>query len=134
VQQLREAFPYDRATEFLLLDHDSKYGTEVPVAIRSMDIKAVRTAVGCPWQKRCGRALGRQLPSRSAGSGDCHQRVASEAAPLFLCRVLPPGSDPLRTAEAGSGRASALLRPRESGGVASCRWSSSSLRTRCLNG
>jgi transposase InsO family protein len=50
VQQLREAFPYERATEFLLLDHDSKYGTEVPVAIRSMDIKAVRTAVGCPWQ------------------------------------------------------------------------------------
>jgi len=50
VQQLREAFPYERATEFLLLDHDSKYGTEVPVGIRSMDIKAVRTAVGCPWQ------------------------------------------------------------------------------------
>ena len=50
VQQLREAFPYERATEFLLLDHDSNYGTEVPVAIRSMDIKAVRTAVGCPGQ------------------------------------------------------------------------------------
>jgi putative transposase len=50
VQQLREAFPYEPATEFLILDHDSKYGTEVPAAIRSMDIKAVRTAVGCPWQ------------------------------------------------------------------------------------
>jgi transposase InsO family protein len=50
VQQLREAFPYDPATEFLILDHDSKYGAEVPAAIRSMDIKAVRTAVGCPWQ------------------------------------------------------------------------------------
>ena len=50
VQQLREAFPYERATEFLLLDHDSKYGSEVPVAIRCMNIKAVRTAVDCPWQ------------------------------------------------------------------------------------
>ena len=50
VQQLREAFPYEPATEFLILDHDSKYGAEVPAAIRSMDIKAVRTAVGCPWQ------------------------------------------------------------------------------------
>jgi hypothetical protein len=132
VQQLREAFPYERATEFLLLDHDSKYGTAVPVAIRSMDIKAVRTAVGC-LAERGSRALGRQLPSRTAGSRDCHQRVASEAAPLLLCRVLPPGSDPLRTAEADSGKANALLRPREAGGVASCRRPSSSLRTRCLN-
>ena len=50
VQQLREAFPYEPATEFLILDHHSKYGTEVPAAIRSMDIKAVRTGVGRPWQ------------------------------------------------------------------------------------
>ena len=32
------------------MDHDSKYGTEVSAAIRSMNIKAVRTAIGCPWQ------------------------------------------------------------------------------------
>jgi transposase InsO family protein len=50
VQQLREAFPYEAAAKFLLLDHDSKYGSEVPVAIRTMGITAVRTAVGCPWQ------------------------------------------------------------------------------------
>ena len=50
VQQLREAFPYEPATQFLILDHDSKYGTEVSAAIRSMNIKAVRTAIGCPWQ------------------------------------------------------------------------------------
>ena len=51
MQQLREAFPYEPATRFLLLDHDAKYGIEVPAAIRSMDMQAVRTAVGCPWQK-----------------------------------------------------------------------------------
>lgn len=50
VQQLREAFPYEPGSKFLILDHDAKYGTEVPAAIRSMDITAVRTAVGCPWQ------------------------------------------------------------------------------------
>jgi len=50
VQQLREAFPYEPAVKFLLFDHDAKYGVEVPVAIRSMDITAVRTMVGCPWQ------------------------------------------------------------------------------------
>lgn len=50
VQQLREAFPYEPPTKFLLLDHDSKYGTDVFAAIRTMNITAVRTAVGCPWQ------------------------------------------------------------------------------------
>lgn len=50
VQQLREAFPYEPPTKFLILDHDAKYGTEVPAAIRSMEITAVRTMVGCPWQ------------------------------------------------------------------------------------
>jgi putative transposase len=50
VQQLRETFPFEPATKFLLLDHDSKYGTEVPVAIRTISITPVRTAVGCPWQ------------------------------------------------------------------------------------
>ena len=50
VQQLPEAFPYAPPVRFLLLDHDSKYGIEVPAAIRSMGIRPVRTAVGCPWQ------------------------------------------------------------------------------------
>jgi putative transposase len=50
VQQLREAFPYELTTKFLLLDHDAKYGSQVPNAIRSLDIHPVRTAVGCPGQ------------------------------------------------------------------------------------
>ena len=50
VQQLREAFPYEPPVKFLILDHDSKYGAEVPAAIRAMSLRAVRTAVGCPWQ------------------------------------------------------------------------------------
>jgi putative transposase len=50
VQQLREAFPYEAPVSFLILDHDAKYGNEVPAIIGSMDITAVRTVVGCPWQ------------------------------------------------------------------------------------
>src|SRR5436309_1805417 len=34
VQQLREAFPYQSAAEFLIFDRDAKYGFEVPAAIR----------------------------------------------------------------------------------------------------
>jgi len=50
VQQLREAFPYDSAPRFLLLDHDAMYGLEVPAAIRSMMIPCVRTSIQSPWQ------------------------------------------------------------------------------------
>jgi putative transposase len=50
VQQFREAFPYQSAPKFLLFDHDTKYGLEVPAAIRSMTITCVRTSIGSPWQ------------------------------------------------------------------------------------
>jgi len=50
VQQLREAFPYRSAPEFLIFDHDAKYGLEVPAAIRSMKIGCVQTSIQSPWQ------------------------------------------------------------------------------------
>jgi putative transposase len=49
-QQLREAFPYQLAPKFLILDHDGKYGTDVPETIRALGITPVRTTVRCPWQ------------------------------------------------------------------------------------
>lgn len=49
-QQLREAFPYKPVAEFMILDHDSKYGAEVFASMHAMNITAVRTAVACPWQ------------------------------------------------------------------------------------
>lgn len=49
-QQLREAFPYEPVAEFMILDHDSKYGAEVFASMHAMNITAVRTAVACPWQ------------------------------------------------------------------------------------
>ena len=51
VQQLREAFPFGSAPQFVIFDRDAKYGTDVPAAIRSMRIKCVRTSFESPWQK-----------------------------------------------------------------------------------
>ena len=50
IQQLREALPFGAAPRFLIHDRDAKYGTEVPAAIRSLKINAVRTSFESPWQ------------------------------------------------------------------------------------
>jgi len=50
VQQLRETFPFDSTSRFLLFDRDAKYGLEVPVAVRSLSIHPVRTSFESPWQ------------------------------------------------------------------------------------
>jgi hypothetical protein len=50
VQQLMEAFPYQWAPRFLIFDRDAKYGLEVLVAVRSMNICPVRTSFQSPWQ------------------------------------------------------------------------------------
>jgi transposase InsO family protein len=50
IQQLREAFPFESTTRFLILDRDSKYGAEVPAAVRYLKIKPVRTSFESPWQ------------------------------------------------------------------------------------
>jgi len=50
LQQLREAFPYQSAPRFLIFDRDAKYGLEVPIAVRSMAIRPIRTSFQSPWQ------------------------------------------------------------------------------------
>jgi putative transposase len=65
IQQLREAFPFDTAPRYAILDWDSKYGHEVPAALRSMGVEPVRTAPRSPWQnpyvERFGGTLRREL-------------------------------------------------------------------------
>jgi len=46
----REAFPFATAPRFLIHDRGAKYGTEVPAAIRSLKMNAVRTSFESPWQ------------------------------------------------------------------------------------
>jgi transposase InsO family protein len=49
-QQLREAFPFRTGAKFMLFDHDSKFSFEVALAIRSLNVRPVRTSVESPWQ------------------------------------------------------------------------------------
>ena len=50
IQQLRDAFPYQSAPRFLIFDRDAKHGFEVPIAVRSMALRPVRTSFRSPWQ------------------------------------------------------------------------------------
>jgi putative transposase len=50
VQQLREAFPFESASRFLIFDRDGKYGVEVPAVMRSLEITPIRTSIESPWQ------------------------------------------------------------------------------------
>jgi putative transposase len=50
VQQLREAFPYETSPRYLIFDRDAKYGREVPLAARSMNIACIRPSFRSPWQ------------------------------------------------------------------------------------
>jgi putative transposase len=49
-QQLREAFPYDTASKYLIHDRDAIFGTEVIETIKTLGAKSKRTAFRSPWQ------------------------------------------------------------------------------------
>lgn len=65
IQQLREAFPFDTAPRYGILDRDGNYGQEVPSALQSLGVKPVRTAPRSPWQnpyvERFGGTVRREL-------------------------------------------------------------------------
>jgi transposase InsO family protein len=50
IQQLREAFPFETAPRYLILDRDGNYGCVVPQKLSSWGVKLVRTAWRSPWQ------------------------------------------------------------------------------------
>ncbi len=50
IQQLREAFPYDSAPRYLILDRGSNFNEEVVNTIRSFGIRPERTGFQSPWQ------------------------------------------------------------------------------------
>jgi putative transposase len=51
VQQLREAFPFDKVPRYLLRDHDSIFGGEFREDVKAMGIKEVLSAPRSPWQR-----------------------------------------------------------------------------------
>ena len=83
IQQLRETFPYDSLAKFLIFDRDAKYGTEIPAALRSMKIHAVRTSRESPWQsgvaERWVESCRRDLLDHIIALDECHlRRLLSE--------------------------------------------------------
>jgi len=49
-QQLREAFPYDTNSKYLIYDRDSKFGEQVSEAVIALALQPVRTSFRSPWQ------------------------------------------------------------------------------------
>jgi putative transposase len=51
VQQLREAFPWDSAPQYLLRDRDRIFGQDFVDQVKRMGIKQVLSAPRSPWQR-----------------------------------------------------------------------------------
>jgi hypothetical protein len=51
VQQLREAFPEDRAPQHLILDRDVRFSGKVATMLKYLGTEPIRTAYRSPWQK-----------------------------------------------------------------------------------
>ena len=49
-QQLREAFPFDTAPKFMVMDRDSIFVPVVNKTLPNMGVKVLRTDYKCPWQ------------------------------------------------------------------------------------
>jgi transposase InsO family protein len=56
-QQLLEAFPWDTAPRFLLLDRDGNYGTEFRKTVAALGIAEVLCAPRSPWQNAYAERL-----------------------------------------------------------------------------
>jgi putative transposase len=128
VQQLREAFPYEPTAQFLIFDHDAKFGAEVSAAIRSMQIKPLQTAIRCPWQNG--------VAERWVGS--CRRELLDHVIAInesHLRRLLASYLDYYHQDRTHCGlgkqtrKTNALCWARRSHRVAACRRSSSPLRT-----
>jgi len=83
VQQLREAFPFETATRYLILDRDGKYGCVVPEKLRSWGVNLVRTGWRSPWQngvaERWVLSVRRELLDHVVVFNDAHlRRLLSE--------------------------------------------------------
>jgi len=50
VQQLREAFPYDYATKYLIFDRAANFNEEVTGLVKNFGIQPKRTSFRSPWQ------------------------------------------------------------------------------------
>src|SRR5580658_5489685 len=50
VQQLRQAFPYDYSTKYLIFDRATNFNEEAVATVKSLGIEPKRTSFRSPWQ------------------------------------------------------------------------------------
>jgi len=78
LQQLREALPDALGCRYLILDHDSRFGSEVIEFVKATGLKVKRTGIQAPWQN--GVAEGwvgscrRELLDHVIALGEAHLR------------------------------------------------------------
>jgi transposase InsO family protein len=56
-QQLREAFPFESATRFLIFNRDAIFSAGLTATIRSMLMEPTRTSFQSPWQNGVAERL-----------------------------------------------------------------------------
>jgi len=88
-QQMREAFPYDSASRYLVFDRDATFSPEVAKVVRSMNIEPTRTSYRSPWQngvaERFVGTLRRELLDHMIVIDDRHlRRLLGEYIAYYL--------------------------------------------------
>ena len=89
-QQLREAFPYDQAPRYLILDRDAKYGNEVITAIRAHGHRTKADHGAQSLAERSRREVRRHRTPRSPRPRHRPQRE-TPPAPSGLLRLASRG-------------------------------------------
>jgi hypothetical protein len=97
IQQLREAFPYDTAPKYLILDRDAIFSPEVMRFMKVMGTTPRRISYRSPWQNPVAKRWIRELPPRAARVRGCLRPPPSRATspllhPLLSRGPLPPGA------------------------------------------
>ena len=77
---MREAFPDDSASRYLIFDRAANFDEETVSTIKSFVIEPKRTTFRSPWQNGIAERFVGNLPARPARSCGRAQRAASQAA------------------------------------------------------
>jgi len=125
-QQLREAFPYDSAPKFLILDREHTFQGEVLETAQSLGVTPIRIAVRSPWQNGVAeRFVGncrRDLLDHVIALNDRHlKRLMSEYVHYYHDDRTHPGLDKetpaTRTATARANANSKVIATSRMGGL-----------------
>jgi transposase InsO family protein len=77
-RQLREAFPWDTAPQYMIRDRDGIYGNDFTRCVRALGIKQVLTAPRSPWQnsyvERVIGSIRRECLDHVIVFNECHLR------------------------------------------------------------